>query len=148
MSDTMSKTGRCMCGAVTLSAVNVPRDFGACHCTMCLRWVGGPFLGVTVQSGDLTLTGEAQIKTLQSSDWAERAWCGRCGSALWYRVTAEGPMSEQYEIPIGLFDDPKGFNMTREIFIDRKPDCIDFAGERHQLTAAETLALYAPEDPS
>lgn len=78
------------------------------------------------------------------SDRAERAGCGRCGSGLWYRVTAEGPHKGDYGIPIGLFDDPGGLRMTRGIFIDRKPDAFACAGERETMTEAQVFALYGP----
>jgi hypothetical protein len=136
------KTGGCMCGAVRFTAKDVPGTFGACHCEMCRRWTGSAMLGVTVPGGGITWEGEAHIKTLQSSDWAERAWCQRCGTPLYYRVTADGPMSETVQLPIGLFDDPDGFTMTQEIFIDCKPDGFAYAGERETLTRTEVLAKY------
>jgi hypothetical protein len=100
-------------------------------------------LGVTVPSDKITWTGEAQIATLQSSDWAERAWCRRCGSALYYRVTAEGKWFGGTEVPIGLFDDGNGFELTNEIYFDQKPDSFAFRGEGHKLlTRAECLSIF------
>ena len=135
-------TGKCMCGAVTLTLRAVPADYGTCHCEMCRRWTGSALLGVTVQQDDVTVGGADNVRTIQSSDWAERAWCDRCGSGLWYRVTAAGPHFGAYEIPIGLLDDANGMQMTREIFIDDKLDAFTFAGDREVLTRAEVLALY------
>ncbi|MHA6264359.1 GFA family protein [Arenibacterium sp. CAU 1754] len=141
------RTGKCMCGAVSFTAKNVPDHFGACHCEMCRRWTGSAFLGITVPRKDVTWTGEAHIKTLQSSDWAERAWCQRCGSGLYYHVTAEGPMSESYEIPIGLLDDANGLTFKSEIFIDHKPDSFAYAGERDRLTRKQVLEKFGiPDD--
>ena len=143
------RTGRCLCGAVSFSATGVRPRFGGCHCRMCQRWSGASFLALTVTGIDWQ--GTEHIATFRSSDWAERAWCAACGSHLWYRVTAQGGDTTggslgEYEVPIGLFDDAEGFEMTREIFIDRKPDAYAFAGARERLTEAETLALYAPGD--
>jgi hypothetical protein len=45
---------------------------------------------------------------------------------------------------VGAFDDSSELRLTREIFIDHKPDGYAFAGEHPRLTAAETLAEYAP----
>lgn len=141
------RTGQCMCGAVRFTARDVPDTFGACHCEMCRRWSGGTFMGVTVPGKGLTWEGEVQIKTLQSSDWAERAWCQRCGTGLYYHVTANGPMSDDYEIPIGLFDDSTGMTLTSEIFIDHKPEGFAFAGDRDQLTRSEVLKKFGiPDD--
>jgi len=131
-----------MCGAVKLTVRDVPRDFGACHCNMCRRWTGSALLAVTVPEASVTWTGGEFIRTIQSSDWAERAWCDRCGTGLWYRVTAEGPHKGNYELPIGLFDDSNGMNMNSEIYIDLKTDAFAYAGERKRYTEAETLALF------
>ncbi|WP_244995687.1 GFA family protein [Pseudooceanicola nitratireducens] len=140
------KTGSCMCGAVRFTATDVPATFGACHCDACRRWTGSAMLAVTVPQDKLTWEGEAQIRTLQSSDWAERAWCQRCGSALYYHVTADGPMSETLQVPIGLFDDANGFTFDSEIFIDCKPDSFAYAGDREVMTRAQVFAKYgAPE---
>lgn len=136
------RAGHCLCGAVRFTARNVPGGYGACHCDMCRRWTGSAFLGVTVRGSDLAWRGEDNIARLQSSAWAERAWCRTCGTGLWYRVTAEGPMLGDYEIPIGLFDDADGLEMQREIYIDRKPDAFAFQGEHELLTEAQVTALY------
>ena len=138
--------GQCMCGAVSFSARNVPDTFGGCHCKMCQRWAGSALLGVTVQEADLDWAGQENIKRLQSSDWAERAWCDNCGSGLWYRVTAEGPHKGGYEFPIGLFDDASGLRLVREIFVDRKPDAFAFSGDHEMLTQAQAMALYGLTD--
>ena len=131
-----------MCGAVGFTAWNVPTGYGACHCEMCRRWTGSALLAVTVKEDDVTWTGEPHVRTLQSSDWAERAWCGRCGTALWYRTTHKPQGENDYELPIGLFDDPDGFALKREIFIDCKPDSFTLAGDHQTMTRAEVLAKY------
>lgn len=136
------KTGRCLCGAVSFTARDVQPEFGACHCSMCQRWAGSALLAVTVPRGNISFTGKDAIATIQSSEWAERAWCSKCGTGLWYRVTANGENWDEYEIPIGLFDDQNGLKMTREIFIDKKSPAFSFAGQREQLSEAEVFALY------
>ena len=140
------RTGQCMCGAVSFTATDVPDRFGACHCEMCRRWTGSALLGVTVPADRISWRGEAHIKTLQSSDWAERAWCGACGSALYYHVTMEGPMSKSIEIPLGLFDDGNGLSFDNEIYIDHKPDSFGYAGDRQRLTRSETLKKFGISD--
>jgi hypothetical protein len=110
---------------------------------MCRRWTGSALLGVTVPTGELAWEGAEHIKKAQTSGWAERAWCGKCGTGLSYRVTAEGAYFGNTEIPLGLFDDPSGFTMSNEIWIDHKPDSFAYAGEgRTVLTRAECVAKY------
>lgn len=135
-------TGRCLCGAVSFAITALRPDFGACHCEMCRRWTGSAFLGISVPVDAITFEGEEHVRTLQSSAWAERAWCDRCGTGLYYRVTADSPMARNLELPIGLLDDANGLQFTREIFIDVKPDCFAYTGEHRLLTRAQVMKLY------
>jgi hypothetical protein len=131
-----AKTGGCLCGAVRFSAAEVEQHFGACHCRMCQHWAGGPFLAASAKG--VQFEGEEHLVRHQSSDWAERGFCGRCGSALFYKILA----SDDYEMCIGAFDDTGGFVLRNEIFVDRKPDAYAFAGDHERLTEAETIARY------
>ncbi|MGR3373706.1 GFA family protein [Pseudooceanicola nanhaiensis] len=138
------RQGGCMCGAVRFTATDVPAGFGACHCEMCRRWTGSAMLAVSVPEVSVTWAGAAQIRTLQSSEWAERAWCGRCGTGLYYRLTTEG--ASTIEIPVGLIDDMSGMEFRREIWIDHKPDAFAFAGERERLTREEAMDRFGPAE--
>jgi hypothetical protein len=131
-----------MCGAVAFTIESLRTDFGACHCEMCRRWTGSAFLGISVPESSIKFSGVEHIATIQSSSWAQRAWCTTCGTGLWYRVTADSPMAANYEIPIGLLDDANGLEMTREIFIDCKPDAFAYRGEHRLLTRAQVMKLY------
>jgi hypothetical protein len=136
--------GQCLCGAVRFAARDVPDTFGACHCEMCRRWTGSALLGVTVPADKVIWEGREAIATIQSSAWAERAWCNKCGTGLWFRVTAESEYSDSLEIPLGLFDDANGLQMTSEIYIDHKPDSFAYAGEgRNLMTRQQCVAKFS-----
>jgi len=139
------KTGGCLCGAVRFNLTDPTERFGACHCEMCRRWTGSALLEFAHPRAAMTLEGEDDIATRQTSDWAERAWCAKCGSGLWYRLTYPGAPDE-LQLPIGLLDDPNGMNFDSEIFIDCKPDSYAYAGTRNTMTRAEVFAKYAPSD--
>jgi len=138
------RTGHCMCGAVSFTAKNVPDKFGACHCEMCRRWTGSALLAVEIPAESITFHGQESIKTTQSSPWAERAWCNRCGTGLWYRVTDKGPMNANYEIPVGLFDSLDNMHLISEIYSDIKPDAFSFADKTTKMTRAEVLRKFRP----
>lgn len=131
-----------MCGAVTFIAHNLRTDFGVCHCKMCQRWAGSALVAITVPATDIKWVGLDKVSKIQSSAWAERAWCSECGSGLWYRMITLGGDNDHYEVPLGIFDDANRLDLTREIFTDRKPDSFDFAGKHERLTEAETLARF------
>jgi len=125
--------GRCLCGAVTLSMEAKRPEIHACHCRMCQRWAGSVFLEIDADPGTLKASGP--IRAFRSSDWAERASCAECGSPLWYHLTVPG--TDFHAVAIGLFDDLEGFALTKEIYVDHKPDGFAFAGDHPRQTEAE-----------
>jgi len=128
--------GQCLCGAVKFSATHAEPEFGACHCRMCQRWAGGPFMATSANG--ITFDGEEDLVRFSSSDWAERGFCGKCGTNLFYKAL----QSDAYEMCIGSFDNTDSFGLNEEIFIDRKPEAYDFTGDHPRLTEAETIARY------
>ena len=136
----MDRTGRCLCGAVTFTARGLSAEASACHCGMCLRWAGGPWIGVFTKAIDFG--DESAVTVAQTSAWAERGFCGKCGSGLFYRVTAEGEHHEVTSVSLGTLDDTSGVSLTKEWFIDRKPDVYALEGERTRVTEAEAMAMF------
>jgi hypothetical protein len=135
--------GQCMCGAVSYEAKPDLIRVSACHCEMCRRWSGSALMAVAVPEDKVRFEGAEHIRKIQSSPWAERAWCGECGSNLYYRVTAEGPYQGQYHISLGTFDAPGKFDFYEEIYTDCKPANFAYAGERSMKTKAEIEAMFA-----
>ncbi len=135
----MTKRGGCLCGAVTFTAEVKKTTHGACHCGMCRRWCGGaPFFYVSTQN--VVFGGEENITRYASSDWAERGSCAKCGSSLFYYFKS----AAAYAMSAGAFEDPSAFTLDKEIFVDEKPEGYAFAGDHERLTAAETMAKFAP----
>jgi hypothetical protein len=137
--------GQCLCGAVSFTAPRESNEFSMCHCKMCQRWAGSAFKGIHVSTDTLEITGAGSIKTLKSSDWAERHFCGTCGSALWYRLTA-GPYVGKTSIAIGLLDDTEGLHLKNEYFVDYKTSADVLPEDRIQMTEADVMAFFAPAE--
>lgn len=127
-------TGRCLCGAVTITVTAMRSEVDICHCAMCQRWGGAFYAGVKGEAADVT--GEDAATVYRSSPWAERAFCGTCGSNLWYRFLPTGGRS----FLAGLFDLPSGFGIEQQIFVDEKPDWYDIVQESPMLTGPEVIA--------
>ena len=131
--------GSCLCGAVKLST-QIKREIGACHCNICRKWGGGPLLGVECES-DVSFSGEENIGVYESSEWAERGFCKKCGTHLFYRLQKDN----HYYIPVGIFDNAKDLVFNVEAFIEEKPEYYCFANETHKMTGEELFALFASE---
>ncbi|MDW3224027.1 MAG: GFA family protein [Paracoccaceae bacterium] len=142
----MSKDGSCLCGAVTYSLANDPKEIGACHCNMCRKWSGGIFLGLEVPADTVKISGAENLNIYSSSPWAERAFCKTCGSSVYYRVTAPGPHEGTYHFGVGTLNDLGDVPLTGELFIDEKPGGYSFAEKTHQMNTEEVMALFAPPE--
>lgn len=127
-------TGHCLCGAVTITVSAMKAEVDICHCAMCQRWGGAFYAGVKGEAAEVA--GEDAVTIYRSSEWAERAFCGTCGSNLWYRFLPTGGRS----FLAGLFDLPAGFGIEQQIFVDEKPDWYDITQESPMLTGAECIA--------
>ena len=136
MSNGQKLSGSCLCGKVTFKADGVSENYHACHCKMCLRWGGSPFFGTHI--GGVEFAGEENIVRYDSSEWAQRGFCGLCGSNLFYYLKP----ADSYSIPAGLFDDQSALTLAREIFIDHKPAGYSFGGNLPSMTEAEVFAKY------
>lgn len=140
----MPHTGSCMCGAARFAISKTITETGACHCEMCRKWSGGVYLGVHVGADDITIETPDAITTFTSSPWAERAFCSTCGSCLYYKVTADGPMKGDHHVGLGTLNETDGIMLREEIYIDCKPEGYTFAGVEKQMTKAEIEAMFAP----
>jgi hypothetical protein len=134
-------TGRCLCGAVTFAAEHVELEHHACHCGMCRRWSGGSgFLAAAAQG--VSFASRELLGVYASSDWAERGFCKRCGTTLFYFLKP----NQSYLLSVGAFDDQTRFRLVREIFIDHKPAGYAYAGDHERWTEAETFARLTPAE--
>jgi len=136
MSDEMEGKGSCLCGAVHFKAHNAQKSMGACHCNMCRKWGGGPYMSVRCES-EVSFDGKDSISEFSSSAWADRGFCKTCGTHLYFRLKENG----HYFIPAGAFDDQDQFTFDRQVYIDSKPHYYSFANETTNMTEADILEI-------
>lgn len=89
----------------------------------------------------VTFEGKENISVYDSSDWAERGFCKRCGTHLFYRLKED----RHYFMPVGLFEDAESFVLDLQVFIDEKPEYYCFSNETRNMTGEEVFAEYSPE---
>ena len=135
----LTKSGTCLCGSVKVSLKLEKAAFDVCHCGMCRKWGGGPLFTVDASAG-FTIKGEEFVTAYASSQWAERGFCRKCGTHLFYRLKDKSYMN----FPMGLFEDQSDFKFTSQIFIDSKPTCYEFANKTETLTEAQVMATFGP----
>lgn len=144
---TTEHKGACLCGAVRITVSAPVHDLGVCHCGMCRRWTGMAFAGFGVAEADLRIEGAGAVRAYRSSGWAERCFCGTCGSTLWYHLTIPDQPQTHF-VAAGLMDDLTGMTIGHELFIDHRPDAFALACQSKKTTEAEFLASMSasPEE--
>ncbi|WP_447556136.1 GFA family protein [Vreelandella sp. EE22] len=138
MTSVSEHRGACLCGSVSLVAQVKDEKVGACHCDTCRKWGGGPLL-VAECGADVTFEGTEHIATFDSSEWAERGFCRKCGSHLFFRLK----QGDFYGIPVGLFEGDSEWAFTEQVFIEQKPAFYAFSQNTHNLTGEELFAMHS-----
>ena len=95
--------GGCYCGAIRYEARGTPFNESICHCSICRRTAGAPFVAwFSVKRSDFRLVHGSPV-AFQSTSKAVRKFCGACGTQL----TFEGsdPPGE-VDISTASLDDP------------------------------------------
>ena len=131
------KTGTCLCGETSLTTSANLDKFGACHCAMCRKWSGGPYLEVECGT-DVTLSGKESIGIYNSSEWAERGFCKNCGTHLFYHLKG----ADTYHVPLGLFGDQINPEFEKQVFIDKKPDNYSFVEKTTDYTEQQVFEMF------
>ncbi|MFT5397187.1 MAG: hypothetical protein ACI85N_002405 [Gammaproteobacteria bacterium] len=137
MPDVIERSGTCLCGSISFTAKHMSTEVGACHCNMCRKWGGGPYMEVDC-GPDVVFTGAENISCYQSSEWAERGFCSQCGTHLFYRLK-EGNL---HMIPVGLFEDDQGLRFKKQVFIEEKPSFYSFSNETKNYTGYEIVTEF------
>ncbi|UYG01359.1 GFA family protein [Halomonas sp. GD1P12] len=130
--------GRCVCGAVSITARPESLNVDVCHCATCRQWSGGPLM-VASCGTRVDFEGEERISTFASSEWAQRGFCSGCGTHLFFRLNASG----EYLVPVGLLQSDGAWRLKSQVFIDQKPAFYSFCERTHDLTGEELFAKHA-----
>jgi hypothetical protein len=108
--------GGCQCGAVRYRLMAEPTGANICHCRMCQKAGGAPFMAFGgVRTNEFVVTRGA-ISTFASSDIAERGFCAECGTPLTYR----GLGSERISVTLGSLDDPDAVEPETQLGVESR----------------------------
>jgi hypothetical protein len=92
-------TGGCQCGAVRYRVEAKPTGTSVCHCRMCQKAGGAPFMAFADVLTETFVVTRGALATFRSS---QIAFCAACGTPLTYRQLDGG----HTEVTLGSFDDP------------------------------------------
>lgn len=128
--------GECLCGSVSFNAQTPHKEFHGCHCGMCRKWGGGPFLSVDTSA--IQFKGEENIGIYNSSEWAERGFCKNCGTHLFYRFKGAASCF----VSLGVLKDTQDFVFQSQIYVDKRPSYYCFANKTEELTEAQVIEKF------
>ena len=99
----MKIDGGCHCGAIAYEAEIDSAKVGICNCQDCQSLSSSAFRTIALVEGDkfrlLTGNPKVYVKTSDSGNRREQAFCGTCGSAIYSTAVGEGP--KPYSIRLG-----------------------------------------------
>jgi hypothetical protein len=129
-------TGGCQCGAVRYRLLAEPTGANVCHCRMCQKAGGGPFMtfgGVRLSE---FVVASGVIATFSSSDIAERGFCAKCGTPLTYR----GLKSDRISVTLGSLDDPGAVEPESQLGVESRVGWLDRSLTRREIRTEQWLA--------
>lgn len=102
-----------------------PDDVGHCHCTICRRSTGAPFVTwATVPRDEVAVDG-AEPRWYRSSALARRGFCGTCGTQLFFAFDADASergrdlpadAGATIDVTVASLDEPDLCRPTRNIW--------------------------------
>ena len=124
--------GGCNCGSVRIELQGQPIRTGLCHCLICRRETGGPFMAfATWDAVNMAVTGETKSWTATTD---HRHFCPTCGSSLFGTHDKDG----EVEVRLGVLDEaPSGLAPAYELWTPRREhwqrpvdDAVQHSGNR------------------
>lgn len=100
----MDWQGGCLCGAVRYRSTAAPIRAVNCHCSICRRWSGAPFMTFVHFPIGAFVWELGQPTRYRSSAEAERGFCARCGSTL---TMHEAVLPDRVQVALGSLDRPQ-----------------------------------------
>lgn len=111
--------GSCLCGAIGYAVDGELDDIVVCHCGQCQKTSGNHVAATRIEENKVTITDpEGLLTWFRSSDIAQRGFCGRCGSQLFWKRD----WHEKISISAGSLDGPTGLKVKAHIYINDAPD--------------------------
>jgi hypothetical protein len=78
-------TGGCYCGAIRYEADGTPRDETNCHCSICRRTTGAPFVTwFSVRLTEFRIVNGIPAQ-FNSTENGTRSFCSRCGTQIAFK---------------------------------------------------------------
>ncbi len=113
--------GGCFCGRIRYRIGGPVKAVANCHCTMCRRTSGAPFVSwLVVDKSRFTFTGEMPAR-LDSSDHGQRYFCDHCGTPVTCELDEHANL---VDVTLCSLDEPSAFTPDMEVYGDTRLDWV------------------------
>jgi len=110
-----------LCEGVRYSLTGECRDVINCFCTQCQKTSGHHFAATRVDMDQFRLIKDETLTWFESSDFAKRGFCNRCGSNLFWKRHGADTIS----VTAGTIDNPTVLITSANIFVEDMSDYHD-----------------------
>lgn len=115
---TSNATGSCLCGSVRYDVDGELRPVIYCHCEQCRKTSGHYVAATACKRRNLNILADNELRWFQSSAAAERGFCQRCGSSLFWK-----PKEGDYvSIMAGSLARPTSLTASSHIYVHMASD--------------------------
>lgn len=118
-------SGQCLCGAVSFEIAGPLSPPTLCHCGMCRRINGAPGAFTSAPASSYRLRGEESLNWYRSSGDAERGFCRKCGSKLFWREVG----GEALDVGMGSLSGPTGLRLDKHIWARHQGDYYEIGND-------------------
>jgi hypothetical protein len=115
-------TGGCFCGRLRYEADAAPFNQTSCHCSICRRTTGAPFVAwFSVPRERFRLSGERT--RFRSSGKATRSFCPECGTQITFEFDAAG----EIDVNTSSLDEPERVPPVDHIYTSTRLEWVKLA---------------------
>lgn len=132
----MDLTGRCYCGAVTLSIEKRPETVAICHCTDCRRVTGAAVAAFAAFARGTVAISPDPGNGFEVTPGVRRWFCRTCGSPL---AATFDYLPQQIYVPVGVLDFADELTPELQCHSANKPPWFETL---HQLPKHEKSARF------
>ena len=127
-------TGGCLCGGVRYRITGPVRPIRYCHCSQCRRTSGHFVAATAVKTEELIFETNKSLAWFDSSEFASRGFCVRCGSSLFWKSKNR----ETISIMAGTLDHSHGLELADHIFVNDKADYYELMDDLPKIPQASS----------
>jgi adenylate cyclase len=118
-------SGGCLCGRTRFEIWGEPEGVGYCHCRFCQLAIGAPLNAWVVYEERYVSFVGAPPQIYKSSQIAERAFCGTCGTSLYTYLKADDTELFYYAMRLATMDNPEDFPPSFHYGVESKLPWLD-----------------------